>query len=259
MERRNFIKAIGGTAAVTAIAGCTGDVGTESPPPRRSNVIESVTVGDDPSTLVVIPEETNDQWVQSRRDFDYVVDGEPSDNEETASDGDANQTSTSLSFLSGLSPIGVASAAKGRGATGRGAGGYRSAPKTSSGRAHFWGGAYVGSWYDDHDDEVEQYPVLIDQLGIAYLGTDEQFQEQDPGPGPVAWDETYTSADEEIETDVNNLQEGWYRVGANIVVDNRGAGDAEGADLGWECVDFRVEETDNGKEITEEWKVSPRI
>jgi hypothetical protein len=55
------------------------------------------------------------------------------------------------------------------------------------------------------------------------------------------------------------MQVGWYRVGTNVVVDNRGKGNDKVNDLGWECVDIRIEEQDGGKQITERWKVSPRI
>jgi len=238
---------------MVSLAGCIG-TGSSSPPPRKSNVIETVQVADGGSTLVVTPEPAPEQWVQTRRDLD-VVDAS-TDGADT--DGNSTETTARLGVLSGLSPVGVASAAKGRGATGRGAGGYSSAPKTSSGRAWFWGGGYTSTWYNNHEDEVDKYPVDINQLGIAYLGTHAQFKEQDPGPGPVTWDETYDSPDGEIETDIESMRVGWYRVGANIVVAD-GAESDSATDLGWECVDLRVEDTGSGPEITEEWKVSPRI
>jgi hypothetical protein len=256
MERRNFVKT-GGIIAVsglTALAGCSG-ADDNAPPPRKSNVIDDVSLGQNGSTLTIDPVPQEDQWVQSRRDL-YEGENTTTDKNTTSED-----TSNESASLSGLSPIGVASAAKGRGATGRGAGGFSSAPRTSNGRAWFFGGAYANSWYNDHDDEVEKYPTRVAQLGIAYIGSDEEFEEQDPGPGPVSWDETYDNPDPDtsIETDVADLQDGWYRVGANIVVDNRGSGNEGTTDLGWECIDIRVEDNGSGKEITERWKVSPRI
>jgi hypothetical protein len=205
------------------------------------------------SGALVIPFEDG-KWVQTRRDLD---DG-----------GDQNSLDVSLSALAGLSPVSVARAAKGRGATGRGAGGFKLASKTSHGRAWFYGGAYANGWYDDHDDEVEQVPVQVKQVGIAYLGDNEQFEEQDPGPGPVDWDETYEPpeneggkleiAPEELPA-LNNLKVGWYRAGTQVVVDNKGRGNDKVQNLGWECVDIRVENKNGEKTITERWKVSPRI
>jgi len=244
IDRRTLLRTSGfvATGGLTAIAGCIG--GNNEPPPRKSNVIDNVELAADGTTLRIDPYAESNRWVMSRRDL--AVDASTQ-----------SGTQASLSVLSKLSPVGTARAAKGRGATGRGSGGYSSAPRTDNGRAHFWGGSYTHGWYDDHDDEVSQYPVDIATLGIAYLGSNARFEEQDPGPGPVAWDQTYDSpTNEEIETSVEDLQPGWYRIGANIVV---AEGPDEGTDLGWECIDLRVEQTVDGKEITERWKVSPRI
>ena len=256
MERRDLLNTSGiiAVSGLTALAGCSGADDT-APPPRKSNVIDEVSLGQNGSTLTIDPVPQEDQWVQSRRD---LYEGKNTTAEKTTTSED---TSTESASLSGLSPIGIASAAKGRGATGRGAGGFSSAPRTSNGRAWFFGGAYANSWYNEHDDEVEKYPTRVAQLGIAYVGTNEEFEEQNPGPGPVSWDETYDNPDPDtpIETDVADLRDGWYRVGANIVVDNRGTGNEETTNLGWECIDIRVEDNGSGKEITERWKVSPRI
>lgn len=49
-------------------------------------------------------------------------------------------------------------------------------------------------------------------------------------------------------------QPGWYRIGTKLETPNGKH------DFGWEAIDFRVEETDDGSyEVTEEWKVSPRL
>jgi len=251
IDRRTLLKTsrIVATGGLTAIAGCIGS--TNEPPPRRSNVIDNIELSADGTTLRIDPFAESDRWVQSRRDLD--VDASARSGNQTG----ATESIASLSVLSKLSPVGTARAAKGRGATGRGSGGYRSAPRTANGRAWFWGGSYTNGWYNDHDDEVSQYPVDIATLGVAYIGSNARFEEQDPGPGPINWDDTYDSpADEEIETSIEDVQPGWYRVGANIVV---AEGPDEGADLGWECIDLRLEQTADGKEITERWKVSPRI
>jgi len=251
IDRRTLLRTSGivATGGVTVIAGCIGS--NNEPPPRKSNVINNIELSADGTTLEIDPFAESDRWVQSRRNLD--VDASARSGNQT---GDTGSTA-SLSALAKLSPVGTARAAKGRGATGRGSGGYSSAPRTSNGRAWFWGGSYSNGWYNDHDDEVSQYPVDIATLGVAYIGSNARFEEQDPGPGPINWDDTYDSpTGDEIETSIQDLQLGWYRVGANIVV---AEGPDEGTDLGWECIDLRVEQTVSGKEITERWKVSPRI
>jgi len=250
IDRRTLLRTSGivATGGLTSLAGCIGS--SEEPPPRRSNVIEDVELSADGSALRIDPFGESDRWVQSRREL--AVDASAG-----SDDGTDTESAASLSLLATLSPVGTARAAKGRGATGRGSGGYSSAPRTANGRAWFWGGTYTNGWYNDHDDEVSQYPVDIATLGVAYIGSNARFEEQDPGPGPVNWDDTYDSpTNDEIETSVQDVQPGWYRVGANIVV---AEGPDEGTDLGWECLDLRVEQTVDGKAITERWKVSPRI
>lgn len=240
MQRRQLLGIIGG-GTVTALAGCTGS--TDSPPPRKSDVIENIEVEN--GEIVVEQYPDNEQWVASRRDLD----GAPEVN--------------SISLISSLSPVGVAEAKGrgGRGATSRGAGGrsFSSAPKTSSGRARYAGGPYVGTWYNDHDDEVDRYPVEVRNLSVVYIGTNEEFSELNPGPGEFNnWDEVIENPDETTRLSVNDMQPGWYRVGADVALDADGSGIDE-TDFGWEAVDIRVEETGSGKEITERWKVSPRI
>lgn len=241
MNRRTFIKAtsIGLTGTVVGLAGCSGQ---NSPPPRRSSVVSSVAISDDTPALAAVLEPRGDRWVQTRENIDDSDVRQPSPTDE-----DSSEASFSLS------PIGTARAAKGRGTTSRGSTSYSSAPKTSKGRAHYGGGAYVGTWYNDHDDEVEQYPVAVPTAAAAYLGNNETFEEQDPGPGPVNWDETIDNPTQEIKFMPNNVQPGWYRVGTQITVP--GAGE----NLGWEAIDTRVEREGGQLRITEEWKVSPRI
>ena len=248
MNRRKFLTRTSGiaTASMVGLAGCTTT--TEEAPPRKSNIIETINI-EDKATLVIDQVDDPDQWVMSRRDLELR-------NMATAVGNSAS------SLLSTLSPVGVASA-KGRGAAGRGAKGggkgFSSAPKTSRGRARYGGGVYVAGWYDDHDDDVDRYPVDINTIGIKYFGESEDFREQAPSPGPVAWDEVFTNVDGKMTISADKidlgqeLQEGWYRVGSQVVTPD---GDTN---MGWESYDFKVEETDGSMEITKIWKVSPRI
>lgn len=231
MRRRQFIVGTG-LAVASALAGCTDE--SNSPPPRKSNVIETVELDD--GNLRIAPED--DTWVMSRY--------EPDDPQALA-DPDR---------VGGLSPVGSASAkgkggAGGRGATGRGTGGHSSAPRTHHGRAWWLGGSYADDWYDDHDDEVREYDVAIDTLGVAYLGTDDQFEDDRPGAGRVPWDQTFSNAADAKTYSVD--RPGWYRIGAHI------EGENVNHDFRWESVDVEVERSISGYEIDEKWKVSPRI
>ncbi|ERH09523.1 MAG: hypothetical protein J07HX64_01281 [halophilic archaeon J07HX64] len=245
MNRRQFV-ATSITAALTAAgtAGCLGVLSEDNaPPPRRSNLLTDIAVRS--GQLQVEFVSPDERWLMSRRNLDTT----------TGSTDEATRDS-GLS-IDALSPVGTA-AAKGRGATGRGAsgrtGGAGSAPRTNNGFAWFFGGAYVSSWYRNNEEAVTQYPVEIEQVGVARLGDNETFREIDPGPGPVGWDNTYSARAETLDID-RTLSEGWYRVGANVVADG-----ADGAaDLGWESFDVRLQTDDSALEITEQWKVSPRI
>lgn len=239
MNRRQFV-ATGVTLITASTAGCLSgllDDGDNAPPPRRSNLVEGFSVAVASMTVdFVSPDE---QWLMSRRDLNTAA----------GSDG----TQESVSGFSTLSPFGVASA-KGRGASGRGrsGGGSGSRPQTNNGFLWFGGGAYVGSWYNNHDNEVNRYDADIREVGVSYLGTNQTFRESAPGPGPVAWDDTYDAPDSSLEID-RSLSEGWHRVGANVVA-------ADGtANFGWESYDLRLQDTGSELEITEQWKVSPRI
>lgn len=238
MDRRKYLSYSGIALAGVALGGCLND-SNDAPPPRKSDVIEEVSLAEDGSALVVRLVPQGDRWVMSRRDIDQK--------------GGVEQTANSITTLS---LVGTARAAKGRGTTSRSSTSHSSAPKTSKGRAWYGGGGYVGGWYGNHDDEVSEYSVDIDELGVEYIGDNDTFEEQDPGPGPVSWDETYDDVSGSIETTVQDARRGWYRIGANVVVPSSDSGDG---DLGWECLDIRVESRPDGKEITERWKVSPRI
>lgn len=158
-----------------------------------------------------------------------------------------------------FSPVGVAAAKGGglggskggRGATGRGSGGYSSAHKTTHGWAWWHGGAYADDWYDDHDDETTRYDVRIRSVGIKRFGSSSEFRDNRPDAGPVPWDREYDSPDDFVEHAVQ--KPGWYRVGAHIV------GKRVNHDFKWECVDFELVPSGSGYEVTNEWKVSPRI
>lgn len=231
MRRRQFVVGTG-LAVASALAGCTDD--NDSPPPRRSNVIETIELAD--GDLRIAPED--DTWVMSRYD---------PDDQQALADPDS---------VGGLSPVGAASAkggggGGGRGATGRGSGGHSSAPRTGHGRAWFHGGAYADDWYDDHDDEVREYSVVVAALGVAYLGTDAEFQDDRPGPGRVPWDETFSDPGDAETYSID--REGWYRVGAHV------EGENVNHDFRWESVDLAVDSSASGYEIDEKWKVSPRI
>ncbi|WP_423747135.1 hypothetical protein V5735_21115 (plasmid) [Haladaptatus sp. SPP-AMP-3] len=232
MRRRQFVLA-SGIGAVAALSGCLGS--DSSPPPRKSSVITNFEMQS--GSLVI--DLVDDPWLMSRYD--------------------GNQGSAGM-----LSPVGIASAkgknggGGGRGATGRGSGSYSSAPRTGHGYAWYHGGGYADDWYDDHDDDVTRYQVAIATLGIAYLGSTAQMQDDAPDAGAVPWDKTFRNPSGTVEYDVSGRsgisQDGWYRVGANVM-------DADGNhNFRWECFDLEIDSgIGDGFNIDEEWKVSPRI
>ncbi|MFC7078758.1 hypothetical protein [Halorussus caseinilyticus] len=234
MRRREFIAGTGLVAA-SALAGCSS--GSSSPPPRKSNVFRNIETEN--GKLQIDLEENT--WVVSR----YDSDGQ-------SALADPNE-------VGGFSPVGSARAkgkggSGGRGATGRADGGYSSAPKTGHGRAWWHGGAYADDWYDDHDDDVSRYSVTAATLGVAYLGSDFEMEDDAPGAGPVPWDCRVSDPDGTETCEIR--RDGWYRVGAELV------GGPNNHDFEWECVDLKVDEglgTDAGYEVEKQWKVSPRI
>lgn len=240
MKRRNLIRAGTGavfTGGIMALAGCSG---SQDPPPRKSSVFEDAELN---GNTIEVPL-SSDTWVMTRMD-----------GTESGSDGG----DSSNAFLASLSPIGVASA-KGRGATGRGtSSGFSSAPKTSRGFGWYGWGAYASTWYDENEDTVRQVPVNVTSVGLAYLGDNESFQEQAPGPGAVEWDVTkdQVEGEEAVSFEDEIDQTGWYRLGVQVRPED--SQDVPTDDLGWESLDFRVEEENGELTVTEEWKVSPRI
>ncbi|SFR67702.1 hypothetical protein [Halogeometricum limi] len=235
MRRRRLLQ-LSGVAVTAAVAGCLGN---NPPPPRRSNAISDVALGDQSESLTV--NVADDPWVMSRYDADTSGSlAEPS------------------SVLAALSPVGLASAQKGggrggSGATGRGTGGYTTAPRTGHGYAVYHGGDDDDEWYENHRDEVQRYGAAAGALGFAYLGSNAAFTDDPPGPGPVPWDEKRT---EPSDTETFDLSRpGWYRVATKL------DGENVNHDFGWAAVDVRVDSQfgQDSYDIEEEWKVSPRI
>lgn len=237
MRRRNFLRGAAAAGGLAALAGCSAIPfvgGSNAPPPRRSNVISEVEMQDGSMEIDL----ADSPFVESRKEATGEVD------------------SLSVPGLAALSPVGVAAAKGkggkgGRGASGRGSGGFRNAPKTSKGRAKYLGGAYASRWRKDHDDDIDRYRASVAAVGIAYLGTNEEFQDEQPGPGPVDWDEQVTDPENTMTYPVD--REGWYRVGTRL------ESTSGGTDFGWESVDAQIDQGDSGMEIEEEWKVSPRL
>lgn len=239
MDRRRFLVTSGLTLAGTAsVSGCLGLFGGQTPPPRKSSVIADVTATDN-GIVMKLPDQP---WIQSRADVG---------NSDALAPPDADA-------LASLSPVGVAAAAKGGpvGATGRGSGGYRTAPRTHYGYAKWHGDDddYDG-WRENHADDVQKYDAAIAAIGIAYLGTNAQYSDDAPGPGkpPGGWDETKSSIDGSNVTYQTDLRDGWYRSGAHL--------QAAGADhdFGWEAIDYKVEQASSDPTVDRVWKVSPRL
>lgn len=235
MHRRRFVATLA-TLAPVALAGCGSDA---APPPRKAEVYSDVELDD--STLVI--DLVSDPEVESRVD-------------------EVGDASGSLAGDSGPAPVGVARAAKGgRGATGRGTGGYSSAPTGRHGWAVYYGGAYGDDWRDDHDDDVRMYDAEIATLAVAHLGTEAEYEDDPPGPGPVPWDETWEDPDEgtaesidlsSMSSSVVSLGADWYRVGTELVATDGST------NFGWQCVDVLVEAGED-RSIDEVWHVRSRV
>lgn len=265
MDRRTFIRATGaaGLGGVVSIAGCLGSSSSSSsPPPRKSNVVPDVELAE--GGLVVDVAADANRWVASRRDVEVQQSPQTGSTVGTESGSVAgSQTGASLvGSLSTVAPVGTASAQKGggggRGATGRGAGGYSSAPRTGNHRAWFHAHDDADDWYDEHSDETTRVPVDVATIGVAYLGSNAAFRARSPGPGDVLWDETFDDPGSEVDADLGDVQAGWYRVGAELVTDDDSVAGGT-RNLGWESVDLRVERSGGTSRITERWKVSPQI
>jgi len=237
MKRRRFVRGSAGLLAGAALAGCLG--GNNAPPPRKSRVFEDVALQGTTLQIQLL----SDVEVESRQE-----------NESGFAAGGA---------VSSLAPVGVARAAKGAG--GRGSGGYSSAPKHSRHRswAVWHGGGYSDDWRENHEDELRMYDATIATLGVAYLGTDEEYENDPPGPGPgeVSWDETWDDPQDGADLAANlsavspgsNVREGWYRIGTELVSEDGSE------NFGWQAVDMEVDENVNSLQLDKTWYVKPRV
>lgn len=234
MDRREFLaKGTVTVGTLTGLAGCFGLFGGNSPPPpRESHVFQPVQMRNGQVRV----ELENDLWVRSRADVGARL--------EPAAAGFVDDPGD-------LSPVGVASAKKG--AKGRGTGGYGRAPRDRHGRAILYGHDDDDDWYENNEDEIRRYGAVVTAMGVAYLGSDAQFENNPPGPGrpPGGWDRTVSDPSGAIAEPVDS--EGWYRVGAELQA-------ANGSHVfGWEAIDMEVDREAGGMQLDEQWKVSPRI
>ncbi|MEZ3117339.1 hypothetical protein RYH80_15590 [Halobaculum sp. MBLA0147] len=248
MRRRDALRGTAGLLAGAGLAGCLG--GDPAPPPRESRVFEDVSIAD--ATLQI--ELVSQPFVESRKDVGASG----------ALDSKRGGSTVDLgAALGALSPIGVASAQKGgggRGATGRGAGGYRSAPTGRHGWAVWHGSDDDDEWRENHAQEIEEYPADVDRIGVEYLGRESEYEDDPPGPGYVpegkVWDDpepgTELTARLAAVSPTDGPAEGWYRVGVHLV-------HAEGtADFGWQGADLEVD--NEGSWIVDKaWHVKPRL
>lgn len=226
MDRRQFILSGIGMAAGISMAGCT--TSTEELPPRRSSIVNEITLQD--GELVV----------------DFLSDPTVTMREEQVEGGGVGT----------ILPIGVASAKKG-GSGGRTGGrvrtssrsrgsrsSYRGAHRSNTGFAYYYWAADDDEWYDEHEDILIQVEPQINRVGVASIPNLEQ---KELGAETVAWDEIKQgSAGEELRVNVDSESE-WYRIGIDLERGN--------SDLGWEFYD--VEITEDG--VGQMWKVPPRL
>lgn len=233
MNRRRFLRGSAGLAAGVGLAGCS-ILGSTAPPPRKAKVFDSVDLQGTTLTVAL----RSDVVVESRRE---------------ESQGDV----VAAGFLGGLSPVGVARAAKGAG--NRGAGGYSSAPKGRHGWAVWHGSNDDDDWRENHSDELRMYDATVATLGLAYVGSDNAYENDPPGPGPVPWDQRVNDPEQGAQMQVGlgelaggTPREGWYRVGTELV-------SADGSmNFGWQAADFEVD--NEGRWIVDKaWHVKPRV
>lgn len=243
MDRRRFlVTSAASVAGAATLSGCLGVSGGQTPPPRKSSVFTDVSATQN-GIVLNLPEQP---WVQSRADV--------------GTSGALAKPDVAAS-LAGLSPVGVARAAKGGGgavgATGRGDGGYRTAPASTHGYAKWHGGDGddYDDWHEDNDDDVERYDAAIAAVGAAYLGSNARYDDNEPPAGepPGGWDETVSTVDDQQVVYDAQPRAGWYRSGAKLTAAN---GDH---DFGWESVDYMIEQSSSGPKVDRVWKISPRL
>ncbi|MDS0259304.1 hypothetical protein NDI56_07855 [Haloarcula sp. S1CR25-12] len=231
MRRRRFLR-VGTAAGTLGLAGCFGlGGGNSSPPPRKAEVYDSISTNDG----AIVVNLTADPTVESRADVD-----------------------ASLALSLGL-PVGRAAAAKGggrgQGATGRGSGGWSSAPHRG-GRAIHHGHEDDDDWREEHENEISRYDAAIAVVALGYMGSQEEFSDDPPPAGPLdesQWDERWTDPEPDQQLSMPVEQPGWYRVGSKLRSENGNQG------FGWESVDFRVDQSGDGYEVENPWQVSPRL
>jgi len=248
MNRRQFL-ARSGIALGVAVgtAGCTG--ASEDTPPRESEVFESITATNSQLTVAL----ESQPVVQSRQNLSEAV-GRPAGGVSGA--------------LADLSPVGVASGAETTGteADPRGRGNADAAPRSRNGRAKWRGGDHE-EWWDENGDDVDEYNVSFGGGGFFFYGSTEEFRQNLPGPGPLDWAQKINSVERDELIWQHDVSEGWYRVGIELLYNDDS--------LGWEAVDFQVQEvdqetttaeneTDSGNdepsyEVVTEWKVSATL
>ncbi|MFC7082186.1 hypothetical protein [Halorussus caseinilyticus] len=119
-----------------------------------------------------------------------------------------------------------------------------------NGRYKWRGGAYA-AWHDRHAHEVREYAAVVADCGVGYLGDVDATEDALPGARAVEWDRRCDGDHAEMTFEPSGP--GWYRVGARL---RSGAGDH---DFGWEAVDVRLRDGDDGLVVDSQWKVSPRL
>ena len=243
MDRRRFlVTSAASVAGAASLSGCLGVFGGQTPPPRRSSVFTDVKATEN-GIVLNLPDQP---WIQSRADV---------------GSSESLSKPNPAASLAALSPVGVARAAKGGGgavgATGRGDGGYRTAPGSTHGYAKWHGGDGddYDDWRENNDDDVEKYDATVAAVGVAYLGSNRRYDDNEPGPGkpPGGWDERMTEIDGEQIVYDTQPRDGWYRSGAKL---EAASGDHT---FGWESVDYMVEQSSAGPEVDRVWKISPRL
>jgi hypothetical protein len=233
MNRRRFIvSSVTSVSLLGGLAGCLGGLlgGSATPPPRRSTVFQDVAIEN--RTLRI--DLAEDPRVESRADL-----------------------GTDSLAPAALLPVGRAAAkgkggGGGRGATGRGSGGWGTAPHRN-GRAVYHGGDY-DDWREDHDDDVSRYHATVTRLGIARLGSLLLDEDDLPGAGPAdSWDETIDPSGQSDPMTYRVDRTGWYRVGARLEAERYDR------DFNWAAIDFQVDDRNDGYQVENPWKVSPRL
>jgi hypothetical protein len=252
MDRRTFLRGVGGLGVTAAIAGCMGILGGGGggggvAPPRKSSVFEAVRATD--GQLLVELESPDSIWVESRAEVDAALRAPDSGGDPLGALGDA---------VGSLNPIGVASAQKGgrggRGATGRGRSSGGVVPTGTHGRKKYHGDDdEYEEWREDNENEIRRYrDVTVAEVGYARIGEVTDEEEELPGVGTVPWDRTADlAAGESAGFGID--RQGWYRAGSRLTADGGSH------DFGWESVDAQVRRAGDGFEVESKWKMSPRL